>query len=243
MNIDTLADGAKRYIEEGIGAGEFLPGQQLKEEEIAKRLEISRPPIREAFKLLEAQGLVLRRPRRGVFVSEITEKDIWEVYTLKAVLYEMAIGLAIEKFTPSDIERLDRLIDKMDSCVQKEPPEILSYQSAHREYHLVILEASDNRRLMEVAATLHQQVRRYSYKSLQNNEHLRSSLKAHKEIVQATKKGNAARARALMREHVLAGLNVLIDGFEYDALESDSIPSWKNPIEIQTEKELPDAMP
>jgi DNA-binding GntR family transcriptional regulator len=236
MKIDTLADGAKNYIEEGIGTGEFFPGQQLKEEEIAKRLEISRPPLREAFKLLEAQGLVVRKPRHGVFVSEITAKDVWEVYTLKAVLYEMAIGLALEKFTPSDIERLERLIDMMDSCVQKEPPEILGYQTAHREYHLVILEASDNRRLIEFASTIHQQVRRYSFKSFHNNEHLRSSLKYHKKIVRAVREGNAAQARALMRGHVLVGLNALIDGFEYDALEPDSIPVWKNHFGIQIEQ-------
>jgi DNA-binding GntR family transcriptional regulator len=236
MKIDTLTDAAKRYIEEGIGTGEFFPGQQLKENEIARRLEISRPPIREAFKLLEAQGLVVRKPRHGVFVSEITEKDIWEVYTFKAAIYEMAIGLALRKFTPSDIERLERLIDRMDSCVQMEPPEIPGYQSAHSEYHLVILEASGNRRLMEVAATLHLQVRRASRQSLRNNEHLRSSLQYHREIVRATKEGDAARARVLMREHVLVGLNVLIDGFGYDALDSDSIPSWKNPVGIQTEQ-------
>jgi DNA-binding GntR family transcriptional regulator len=240
MKIETLSDGAKNYIEEGIGSGEFLPGQQLKEEEIARRLAISRPPIREAFKLLEAQGLVVRRPRHGVFVSEITEKDIWEVYTLKAVLYEMAIGLAIEKLTPSDIGRLDRLIDKMDKCVQKKPPEIPRYQKAHREFHSVILEASNNRRLVDVATTLHQQVRQYSYKSLQNNEHLQSSLKYHREIVLAIKERDAARARTLTREHVLVGLHVLIDGFEFEVLESDCIPMWENPLKPETEQLLPD---
>jgi len=228
MRIDTLADEVKKYIAEGISAGEFQPGQQLKEEKIARRLEISRPPIREAFKLLEAQGLVVRRPRRGVFVSEVKEKDVWEVYSLKAVLYEMAIGLAIKKFTASDFERLERLIEDMGSCVRQSPPDILRYQSAHWQYHLLILEASNNRRLVEVASTLHQQVLRFSYKSLQNNDHLLSSLKYHKDIVRAANKGNTARAMILMREHVLVAMNELIDGFEYDALESDYIPMWKD---------------
>ncbi|MBW1660458.1 MAG: GntR family transcriptional regulator, partial [Deltaproteobacteria bacterium] len=95
MKIESIVDIAKRHIEEWIITGQFLPGEQLKEEEISQRLEISRPPVREALKALEATGLVIRKPRRGVFVPEMTEKDIWEIYTLKSTLYEMAIDLAI----------------------------------------------------------------------------------------------------------------------------------------------------
>ena len=91
MHIESITDLAKRHIQVWIIKGEYQPGQQIKEEEIAARLDISRPPVREAFKMLEAEGLVVRKPRRGVYVTEMTGKDVWEAYTLKAALYELAL--------------------------------------------------------------------------------------------------------------------------------------------------------
>ncbi len=85
ITIGSIVDYAKNFIEQCIVTGELSPGQRIKEEEIAKKLEISRPPVREAFKILEAEGLIRRNPRRGVFVTEITSKDVWEIYTLKMV--------------------------------------------------------------------------------------------------------------------------------------------------------------
>ena len=130
MKIESIVDIAKRHIEEWIITGQFLPGEQLKEEEISQRLEISRPPVREALKALEATGLVIRKPRRGVFVPEMTEKDIWEIYTLKATLYEMAIDLAIPAFTKKEVARLESLVEKMETCVQNEPFDVLQYRNS-----------------------------------------------------------------------------------------------------------------
>ena len=108
MRIESLVDLAKRHIQLWIIKGEYQPGQRLKEEEISARLDISRPPVREAFKFLEAEGLVIRKPRRGVFVSEMTAKDVWEAYTLKATLYEMATQLALDNISDLQIAELRR---------------------------------------------------------------------------------------------------------------------------------------
>ena len=106
MKIESLVDLAKRHIQLWIIKGEYQPGERLKEEEISARLDISRPPVREAFKFLEAEGLVIRKPRRGVFVSEMTAKDVWEAYTLKATLYEMAMELAMDNMTVRKVAEL-----------------------------------------------------------------------------------------------------------------------------------------
>jgi len=108
MIAESLVDIARRHIQLWIIKGEYHPGQKLKEEEISARLNISRMPIREAFKALEIEGLVIRKPRRGVFVTLMTEKDVWEVYTLKAYLYEMATELAIDLITDTEIEELEK---------------------------------------------------------------------------------------------------------------------------------------
>ncbi len=209
MKIESIVDIAKRHIEEWIITGQFLPGEQLKEEEICQRLEISRPPVREALKALEVTGLVIRKPRRGVFVPEMTEKDIWEIYTLKAALYEMAIDLAIPAFTKKDIARLESLVAKMEACGEEEPFDILKYQKIHRTFHTIIMDVAGNGRLKTIAANLHNQVSMISYKTLQERKHHLSSLYYHREILQAIKKKNTQKARRLMKEHVLSALDVL----------------------------------
>ena len=208
MQVESLVDLAKHHIELWIIKGEYEPGQKLKEEEISERLGISRPPIREAFKTLEAEGLVERRPRRGVFVSEMTEKDVWEAYTLKAVLYEMAAGLAIDVINPAQIDQLSASVTKMDNCINRSPVDILQYQLHHQNFHDIIMTVSGNRRLKKISVSLHNQVCRFSYRSLQDSQHLESSLWYHRQIVEAFKSGDKKSACRLMKAHVLEALDV-----------------------------------
>ncbi len=210
MKIESLVDLAKRHIQLWIIKGEYLPGQRLKEEEISARLDISRPPIREAFKVLEAEGLVVRKPRRGVFVSEMTDKDVWEAYTLKAALYEMATELALDNMTDRQIAKLESIVKKMEDCGNAEPTDLLGYQENHQEFHDEIMLISRNERLKKISASIHLQVCRFSYKSLQNSAHFNSSIRYHRRIINALKKRNKPLACKLMKDHVMEALDVLL---------------------------------
>jgi DNA-binding GntR family transcriptional regulator len=131
MKVESIVDLAKRHMELWIIKGEYEPGQKLKEEEIAMRLGISRPPIREALKVLETEGLVVRKPRRGVFVTEMTRKDVWEAYTLKAA-YEMAAELAMDTVSEDQLRELDGIVQKMENCIKTESIDLLQYQHYFR---------------------------------------------------------------------------------------------------------------
>ena len=210
MEIESIVDLAKRHMELWIIKGEYEPGQKLKEEEIAMRLGISRPPIREAFKALETEGLVVRKPRRGVFVTEMTAKDVWEAYTLKAVLYEMATGLAMETITANQISELDAVVQQMEACVETESVDLLQYQEYHQNFHYKIMVISGHDRLKKISVSIHNQVARFSYKSLQNKSHLQSAVRHHRQIINAIKVKDKTLACRLMREHVLEALDVLL---------------------------------
>ncbi len=220
MKIESLVDLAKRHIQIWIIKGEYQPGQRLKEEEISARLDISRPPVREAFKFLEAEGLVMRKPRRGVFVSQMTAKDVWEAYTLKATLYEMATELALDNMSHPQIAELESFVGKMEDCASAEPVDLLGYQVHHQEFHDKILLISGNERLKKISASIHLQVCRFSYKSLQNNAHLNASIRYHRRIISALKQKNKALACKLMKDHVLEALDVLLE--KYDRNEAVS---------------------
>ncbi len=210
MNIESIADQAKRHIEVWIIKGEYEPGRQLKEEEISARLGISRPPVREAFKMIEAEGLVVRKPHRGVFVTEMTAKDVWEAYTLKAALYEMATELAMNAISEIQINKLDAVVRQMENCAKMESIDLLRYQEYHQNFHDKIMLISGHDRLKKISVSIHNQVGRFSYKSLQNNSHLQSSVGYHRNIVTALKAKDKTLACSLMKEHVLEALDVLL---------------------------------
>ena len=210
MKVESIADLARRHIQVWIIKGEYQPGQQLKEEEIAARLDISRPPVREAFKMLEAEGLVIRRPRRGVFVTEMTEKDVWEAYTLKAALYDMAMELAMASISEYQIRELEAVVRQMELCVAADPLDLLQYQEYHQNFHDQIMMISGHDRLKKISVSIHNQVSRFSYTSLQNRAHLKSSVRYHRQIIKAVSSGEKALACRLMKEHVLEALDVLL---------------------------------
>jgi len=82
MTVQSLVELVTSFVKEQIITGKFQPHQQIKEEEIASKFDISRPPVREAFSRLEAEGLVIKKPRKGVFVTEPTMEDVREIYRL-----------------------------------------------------------------------------------------------------------------------------------------------------------------
>ena len=210
MKVESLTDMAKRYLEKWIVTESLKPGQQIKEDEIASKLEISRPPVREAFKALESEGLVIRKPRRGVFVVEMSKDDVIEVYMLKANLYAMATELALEHITGEQLEELCDLVQKMEDCIHVEGSDILNYQKFHRKFHIRIMDIAGNRRLEIVASNLHKQIQKFSYQTLHDKNHLTKSLKYHKKIVEKILERDTKNACKIMKEHVLDAMNFLI---------------------------------
>ncbi|MBN1101932.1 MAG: GntR family transcriptional regulator [Deltaproteobacteria bacterium] len=209
LKIESIVDSATRYLEGCIIRGELKPGQQIKEQEVASSLGISRPPIREAFKILEAQGLITRRPNRGAFVLTITERDAWEIYTLKSALYELATRLAFDRISEGDMQALEKVVRDMEECVRAEPADVLRYQALNERYHGIMVEISRHWRLGKILQMLHNQVKRYSGMSLTRGEHLRESLDLHIAILRAVKGRDLALAVQLTREHISRGLRIV----------------------------------
>ncbi|MCF8106360.1 MAG: GntR family transcriptional regulator [Desulfohalobiaceae bacterium] len=206
MTGESLVVIVQRYVRDQIITGEFKPNQKLKEEEIASSFNISRPPVREAFSILEAEGLVVKKPRRGVFVTKPSLDDVWEIYTLKAGLYELSMELAFDKIQAGESDNLEKMIEAMNRHTCDSSFDIIRYQHIHIEFHKAIMEIAGNKRLTRYAETLHNQVCRFSYLALQYKEHVQEIMDYHNRIFQAMKEQNKPLACGLMKEHVLEGL-------------------------------------
>lgn len=209
FKIQSIVDNTRKYLEGCIFRGELHPGQQIKEQDVASFLGISRPPVREALKLLEAEGLIIRKPNRGAFVSRINEKDAWEIYTLKMNLYTLATQLAFEKITDAAVRKWEEVVDEMERCVGAEPPDIVKYQRLNQRFHDIMIDISGHERLRKIVLILHNQARRFSCKSLTDRGHLIESLTYHKAILEAIRSRDMALTIKLSDEHILKGLEIV----------------------------------
>lgn len=143
-----LAEDVADRIREEILAGEFAQGERLVETGIAQQLGVSRGPVREAFKLLRAEGLVREEPHRGTFVVRFTGDDVREIYDLRAAIESRAAKQLATRGRASDIRTLRRLHDKLVKAA--ESGDVAAVSLADLEFHESVCELTGNRRLHEV---------------------------------------------------------------------------------------------
>ena len=142
----SLGEDVAERLREAILHGELSPGQRLREEELSVRLEVSRGPVRDAFILLEREGLVRSSRNRGVSVVELTRNDLQEIYTLRSALEPMAITLAIQRGDAEDLAEMDASLAEMTSAFSRR----ITERDAARldvEFHDTIYQAAHHQRL------------------------------------------------------------------------------------------------
>jgi len=209
MKIKSLVDHTSKYLEDMIIKGKLRPGQRIKEQEVSSQLGISRPPVREAFKILEVEGLIKREPRRGVFVSEVTKNDIWEIYTLKIALYTLAVTLAIDRISDNGMGKLEKIVAQMEVIVQDDTnPDIIKYEELNNLFHETTTILAGHGRLKKMVQSLNNQIKRVSYRSFTKEGHLKSSCRYHRQILEAIKERDKILAERLTKEHIEKGLEI-----------------------------------
>lgn len=144
----SLAEDAADRIREQILAGGFRQGEHLVEARIAQELKISRGPVREAFKLLRAEGLLEEEPRRGTFVVQLAAEDVREIYGLRSAIEGRAARILAERGDPGDVTSLRRLLEAIEAAVAKGDAAAVFRRDL--EFHDGLVRLSGNHRLHEV---------------------------------------------------------------------------------------------
>jgi DNA-binding GntR family transcriptional regulator len=203
-------------LRDDVVSGFYAPGQAIAELEAAERYQVSRTPVREAIRLLVAEGLLTLVPRRGVFVREITARDVTEVSELREALESWAIEAGAGRI---DREELQRLADQYDEAQDSSlGPEVFHY-NADTELHQLIIEAAGNRRVVDVLRTQTLQTARlrallWRRADTQVDAHiaerLQDAAREHRELIAALLDGDTDAARALLVEHLRKGRDDLI---------------------------------
>lgn len=203
IKTHSLTSVLVRELERLILNGELQPGERLNELKLATRFGTSRGPLREAVRSLEAKGYVQIIRNRGVLVRSVCLEEAREIYDVRSVLFGLAGRLAAERVTDDIIARQRELMDRMDMAAVEE--DVDTYYHLNLEFHASILEASENRTLIEDYKRLVTRMHLFRVKGLVQGGGLAVSNKEHAKIVAALASGDPVEAQQAAIEHVEFG--------------------------------------
>ena len=206
---NSLHDEVAAQLRERIFGGELAPGAFLDEVALAAQMKISRTPLREALKVLTAEGLVRHEPRRGCFVNQVTAKDLDEIFPVIALLEGRCAHEAALHASDADIERLQALHDRLGRHAKAR--RINEYYAANFEIHEAIIALADNRWLAQVIGDLRKIVKLARLQQLHAPGRLDQSCAEHMAVFAALKARDAEGAEAAMRTHLTRQRTALRD--------------------------------
>lgn len=205
----ALTDWAYGAIKQAILNLEFAPGAQLRVDELAERMGISRTPIREALLRLETEGLVRIVPRVGFFVAEITRRDLIELFEIRQLLESHATKRAAAQLTDEDLAFIDQLLEQARAAVAQ--GDLARFQETEIAFHDFFVEHAQNRRLLALMASIRDLTYRQRVLSLASVENVRQSLVEHQRIAEALRQRDPELAGRRMAEHMAAARDRLLE--------------------------------
>ena len=198
----TLKDEIADIVRNRILKGEYYIGEKIKETVISAELNVSRTPIREAFKQLSEEGLLDYVPNRGCFAKGFTKRDVADIYTVRESLEKIAVTWACERITDDEIERLSEQFELMEFYTMKrDAKRILDLNNA---FHGIIYEAARSRFLAQVLNSYKAYLDKARKTIFYSDEFLDDIQQEHKELFEAIKERDTERSIKAIQQH-LAG--------------------------------------
>lgn len=194
---------AANSLRKMILSSTLRPGDRLVEERLADQLGISRPPLREAIRLLQQEGLVTVLPRRGAQVAEIAPQDVFEIYTLRSALERMAIELGVPVQNQKGLQRCRDALEAMaESGRGRDRPSLIEHAF---EFHVAIVALAGHRRLEEIYRSLFMQMVLCMAMNLRVREHqyedLDRHVERHRKLLSLIESGDREAVLAELAEH------------------------------------------
>ena len=190
-----------------IAGGLLSPGTWIDEQKLAEEMGVSRTPFREAIRILASEGLLRIEPRRGCYVTELTEKDLDEIFPLMAMLEGRCALEASHKVSDAEIHSLEELHQKLQAYAEEKKIDL--YYATNREIHLAIQKLAGNEWLTHMVHDLRRILNLARHRSLHQKGRIEESCKEHLAIFKALKLRNGEQAEQLMKEHILKQREVL----------------------------------
>jgi DNA-binding GntR family transcriptional regulator len=198
----ALYEEVAELLRQRIFARELEPGSWIDELRIAEALGISRTPLREALKVLAAEGLVTMKVRRGAYVTEVSEKDLRDVYHLLALLESDAARVVAQNASTEQMAQISALHQDLEKATHDRD----HFFEINETFHMLLLEIANNRWRDQMVADLRKVMKLNRHSSLFKEGRIEQSLAEHRAIVQALTERQPEQAAERMSAHFMNGL-------------------------------------
>jgi DNA-binding GntR family transcriptional regulator len=198
----ALYEEVAELLRQRIFQRELEPGSWIDEVRLAQEYGISRTPLREALKVLAAEGLVTMKVRRGAYVTEVSEQDLAEVYHLLALLESDAAAVVASQATDAQLKELQKLHRELEASVKDRE----RFFALNESFHMRLLELAGNRWRNQMVADLRKVMKLNRHNSLLKSGRIQESLAEHRAVMEAVLSRDAAGAMQRMQEHFRNGL-------------------------------------
>lgn len=190
-------DEAYNYIKNAVVSGQLKPGMPIRENDISEALQMSRTPIREALKDLEAEGVVTIYASHGTFVSTLTASDVEEIFELRSLLELWSLGRGINRFTEQELDALEKMMKDADISGKWD-----DIHQADLYLHNMIVEKSGSRRLAAFMKNLNTQIERISVSSSNDLRRKKETYEEHMAIIEGIRSRDLKKSQALLKRHL-----------------------------------------
>lgn len=190
-----------------IGTGQLVPGSWVDEQNLTAELGISRTPLREALKVLVAEGLMRLEPRRGCFVNELTLEDLDQIFPLMAMLEGRCAFEAAKRVSDADLAQLEPVHQQLQEYAEQ--GDVDQYYRSNEVIHTAIQDLANNPWLSGLVDSLRNRLCLYRHKSLVLPGRIEQSCAEHMAIFSALKKRDASLAQAITQDHLLKQIAAL----------------------------------
>ena len=202
----ALYEEVAELLRQRIFSRELEPGSWIDELKIAEAYGISRTPLREALKVLAAEGLVTMKVRRGAYVTEVSDRDLADVYHLLSLLESDAAGVVASQASDAQLLELQTLHAELESSVSAAAPDRELFFATNERFHMHLLQIADNRWRNQVVADLRKVMKLNRHNSLFKTGRVAESLQEHRALMAALLARDTAQSRQSMQDHFKNGL-------------------------------------